>query len=82
MKWYESWVGLLTLNFLRNDKGKVGQIRLVLSIYSLYMLLNFDKLNEVHLWGLGILLVGQIGEKIWKYVLKGIALWKGQEYDI
>jgi hypothetical protein len=75
----EIWFSLFKLEFLKNDQGKVGQIRMILTAYSIYMLVKFNELNEVHLWGLGVLLVAQIGEKIWKYVLQGLKIWKGKD---
>lgn len=74
----KTWQSLFKLDFLKNDHNKIGQIRMILMAYSIYMLIKFNELNEIHLWGLAILLVAQIGEKIWKYVLKGLKIWKGK----
>lgn len=75
----KTWQSLFKLDFLKNDQGEIGQIRMILMAYSIYMLIKFNDLNEVHLWGLGVLLVAQIGEKIWKYVLQGLKIWKGKD---
>lgn len=79
MYWYTIWLSLLKLDFLKNDQGEIGQIRMILMAYSIY-LLTIKDITMIHVWALGVLLVAQIGEKIWKYVLEAIKIiWKGEE---
>lgn len=81
MNWYTVWASLLKLEFLKNDQGKIGQIRMILMAYSIY-LLTIKDITMIHVWALGVLLVAQIGEKIWKYVLDGLRIWKGKENEV
>lgn len=81
MYWYTIWLSLLKLDFLKNDQGEIGQIRMILMAYSIY-LLTIKDITMIHVWALGVLLVAQIGEKIWKYVLDGLRIWKGKENDV
>jgi hypothetical protein len=75
---------LLKLEFLKNERGVVGEIRLILFLYSLFFFYKITKLsdladlNDNYVWTLGILLVAQIGEKGWKQVSEWLKIWKGE----
>ncbi len=75
------WKSLIKLEFLKNDQNEIGQIRIILMCYSVY-LFGLKEIGVYHVWILGILLVAQIGEKIWKYVIQGLKIWKGKDDEI